>query len=117
MDFLGFVPEDELVALYATCRGVLYAPYDEDFGYVTVEGFLSGKPVVTASDSGGPLEFVEDGASGFVAAPEPAALAEAIDRLWSLPVTRLSEMGDVAARRVASITWETVVDRLTELVR
>ena len=59
------------MALYATCRGVLYVPFDEDFGYVTVEAFLSRKPVVTASDSGGPLEFVEDGASGFVAAPEP----------------------------------------------
>ena len=117
VDFLGFVPEDELVALYATCRGVLYAPYDEDYGYVTVEAFLSRKPVVTASDSGGPLEFVEDGASGFVAAPEPAALADAIDRLWSLPVPRLREMGEDAARRVASITWQTVVDRLTELIR
>jgi glycosyltransferase involved in cell wall biosynthesis len=117
VDFLGFVPEHELVALYAACRGVLYAPFDEDYGYVTVEGFLSRKPVVTASDSGGPLEFVEDGASGFVAAPEPAALADAIDRLWSLPEPRLREMGEQGLRRVASITWDAVVDRLTELVR
>ena len=117
VDFLGFVPEAELVALYATCRGVLYAPYDEDFGYVTLEAFLSKKPVVTARDSGGPLEFVEDGANGFVAAPEPAALAEAIDRLWRLPEARLREMGEDASRRVASITWDTVVDRLTELVQ
>jgi glycosyltransferase involved in cell wall biosynthesis len=117
VEFLGFVPEPELLALYAACRGVLYAPYDEDYGYVTVEGFLSRKPVVTASDSGGPLEFVEDGASGFVAAPEPAALADAIDRLWSLPEPRLREMGEEAARRVASISWDTVVERLTELVR
>ena len=93
VDFLGFVPEDELLALYATCRGVLYAPFDEDFGYVTVEGFLSRKPVVTASDSGGPLEFVEDGASGFVAAPEPAALADAIDRLWRLSETAAARDG------------------------
>ena len=117
VEFLGFVPEDELIALYASCRGVLYAPFDEDFGYVTVESFLSRKPVVTASDSGGPLEFVEDGASGFVAAPEPEALAAAIDRLWRLPEKGLREMGDDAARRVASINWESVVDRLTELVR
>jgi glycosyltransferase involved in cell wall biosynthesis len=117
VDFLGFVPEPDLVTLYATCRGVLYAPYDEDYGYVTVEAFLSRKPVVTASDTGGPLEFVEDGASGFVAAPEPAALAEAIDRLWRLSGKHLREMGENAAGRVASISWETIVDRLTELVR
>ncbi len=95
----------------------LYVPFDEDFGYVTVEAFLSRKPVVTASDSGGPLEFVEDGASGFVAAPEPRALADAIDRLWRLSETELREMGAAAAPRVASINWDTVVDRLTELVR
>jgi glycosyltransferase involved in cell wall biosynthesis len=117
VEFLGFVPEHELVALYATCRGVVYAPFDEDYGYVTVEGFLSRKPVVTATDSGGPLEFVEDGATGFVATPEPAALADAIDRLWGLPEPRLREMGAEGLRRVASITWDTVVDRLTELVR
>jgi glycosyltransferase involved in cell wall biosynthesis len=117
VDFLGFVAEAELVALYATCRGVVYAPFDEDFGYVTLEAFLSRKPVVTASDSGGPLEFVEDGASGIVTAPEPAALAEAIDRLWGLSEKQLREMGENAAGRVASINWETVVDRLTELVR
>ena len=117
VDFLGFVAEDELLALYATCRGVLYAPYDEDFGYVTLEAFLSRKPVVTARDSGGPLEFVEDGVNGFVAAPDPTALADAIDQLWALPQPRLREMGEDAAGRVASISWETVVDRLTELVR
>lgn len=117
VDFLGFVPEQELLRLYAECRGVVYAPYDEDYGYVTVEAFLSRKPVVTAADSGGPLEFVEADATGFVAAPEPEALAEAIDRLWRLPIARLREMGDEAARRVAGITWDAVVDRLTELVR
>jgi glycosyltransferase involved in cell wall biosynthesis len=117
VEFLGFVSEERLVELYAACRGVVYAPYDEDYGYVTVEAFLSRKPVVTALDSGGPLEFVEDGVSGLVAAPEAEPLADAIDRLWALPEARLAEMGSEAARRVASITWDAVVDRLTEAVR
>jgi glycosyltransferase involved in cell wall biosynthesis len=117
VDFLGLVPEAELVALYAACRAALYVPFDEDYGYVTVEAFLSKKPVLTASDSGGPLEFVEHGASGWVAAPEPEALAEGIDRLFELPEARLAELGEEGQRRVASITWDAVVDRLTELVR
>ena len=117
VDFLGFVTEQELVDLYAACRGVVYTPYDEDYGYVTVEAFLSRKPVVTASDSGGPLEFVEDGVSGLVAAPDAGALGDALDRLWGLSEPRLAAMGAEGARRVASITWDTVVDRLTELVR
>jgi len=117
VEFLGIVPEAELVALYAACRAALYVPFDEDYGYVTVEAFLSSKPVVTASDSGGPLEFVEHGANGYVAAPEPAALAEAIDRVFELKEPRLRELGEDGRRRVESITWDAVVDRLTELVR
>jgi glycosyltransferase involved in cell wall biosynthesis len=117
VDFLGLVPEAELVALYAACRAALYVPFDEDYGYVTVEAFLSKKPVLTASDSGGPLEFVEHGVNGWVATPEPEALAEAIDRLFELPEPKLAELGEEGLRRVASITWDAVVDRLTELVR
>ena len=40
---------------------MVFAPFDEDFGYVTLESFLAHKPVITATDAGGPLEFVEDG--------------------------------------------------------
>ena len=39
--------------------GVIFPPYDEDYGYVTLEAFLSGKPVVTTTDAGGPTEFVD----------------------------------------------------------
>jgi glycosyltransferase involved in cell wall biosynthesis len=117
VDFLGMVSEDELLGLYATCRAALYVPFDEDYGYVTVEALLSKKPVITAADSGGPLEFVEDGVSGFVATPEPGALADAIDRLFALPEAKLAGLGEEGRRRVASITWDRVVDRLTELVR
>ena len=78
---------------------------------MTVEAFLSSKPVVTATDAGGPLEFVEDGVSGFVAAPEPEALADAIDRLFALPESRLrgARRGRTAARRahLAGTPWST----------
>jgi glycosyltransferase involved in cell wall biosynthesis len=117
VDFLGFVSEADLVALYARCRGALYVPFDEDYGFVTVEAFLSKKPVVTALDSGGPLEFVEDGRTGFVAAAEPEALGDAIDRLFALPQARLSELGEESRRRVDGMSWDAVIDRLTELVR
>jgi glycosyltransferase involved in cell wall biosynthesis len=117
VDFLGFVGEADLLDLYASCRAAVYAPFDEDYGYVTVEAFLSRKPVLTTSDAGGPLEFVEEGASGFVARPEPEALAGAIDRLFALPEGRLRDMGEDALRRVAGISWDAVVDRLTETVR
>jgi glycosyltransferase involved in cell wall biosynthesis len=117
VDFVGFVPDEDLVSLYAGCRAAVYVPEDEDYGYVAVESLLSRKPVLTTSDSGGPLEFVEDGASGLVAAPTPEALAEGIDRLASLPEARLREMGEEGRSRVAHLSWDAVVDRLTETLR
>ena len=69
VELLGFVSVEDLLGLYARCRAALYAPVNEDYGYVTLESFLSRKPVVTTDDSGGVLEFVEDAANGLVAAP------------------------------------------------
>lgn len=117
VDFLGFVSDEDLVSLYAGCRAAVYVPEDEDYGYVTVESLLSRKPVLTTTDSGGPLEFVEDGETGVVAAPTSEALAEGIDRLASLPESRLREMGEGGRSRVADLSWDAVVDRLTETLR
>jgi glycosyltransferase involved in cell wall biosynthesis len=114
VELLGFVSADELLELYAGCRAAYYAPLNEDYGYVTVEAFLAGKPVVTTDDAGGPLEFVTDGETGVVSAPDPEAVAGAIDRLWAWPEARLREAGEAGRRRVAGITWDHVIDRLTE---
>jgi glycosyltransferase involved in cell wall biosynthesis len=114
VELLGFVSPDDLVALYAGCRAAYYAPFNEDYGYVTVEAFLSRKPVVTTTDAGGPLEFVSAGETGLVAEPTPEAVAEAIDALWALPETRLREMGEAGHSRVRDIGWDHVIDRLTE---
>jgi len=112
IELRGRVADDELIELYATCGCVLYAPYDEDFGYVTLEAFRSAKAVVTTADAGGALELVEDGATGLVApSADPDAVADRLDRLLGDPglARRLGEEG---RRRVAHITWDRAVARL-----
>jgi glycosyltransferase involved in cell wall biosynthesis len=114
VELVGFVSPDDLVSLYARCRAAYYAPFNEDYGYVTVESFLSRKPVVTTTDAGGPLEFVSAAETGLVAEPSPEAIASAIDELWSLPEARLRDMGEAGFARVRDINWDQVIDRLTE---
>jgi glycosyltransferase involved in cell wall biosynthesis len=116
VEMLGYVSSEELIDLYARCRAALYAPLNEDYGYVTVEAFLSAKPVVTTTDSGGPLEFVTAGETGVVAAPDPDALAAAIDELWQWPEARLRALGEAGRARVSGITWDGVIDRLTATI-
>jgi glycosyltransferase involved in cell wall biosynthesis len=112
--FLGSVGDDELIGLYANALAVIYPPFDEDFGYVTLEAFLARKPVVTATDSGGPNEFVVDGMNGFVCAPEPGELARAINRLAGRR-SEAAAMGDAGYQVAAGITWDGVIEKLTTL--
>ena len=79
--FLGQISEDALKQHYANALAVPFVPYDEDYGYITIEAMLSGKPVVTTLDAGGPTEFVIDGETGRVVAPEARALGQALDAL------------------------------------
>jgi glycosyltransferase involved in cell wall biosynthesis len=111
VSFVGSVPDDRLVSLYADALAVIYAPFDEDFGYVTLEAFLSGKPVITATDSGGPLEFVADGENGFVCASVPDVIAAAIVRL-SADDGLAPRLGAAGRRRAQAITWDGVVEQL-----
>jgi glycosyltransferase involved in cell wall biosynthesis len=109
--FAGAVDGDELVRLYADARGVIYTPFDEDFGYVTLEAFLSGKPVITATDSGGTLEFVVDGENGFVCAPDAESIAKAVARL--IADERLARrLGGAGQARARAVTWDGVVEQL-----
>ena len=107
----GFVSDEELVELYAGALAVIYAPHDEDYGYVTLQAFLAGKPVISATDSGGVLEWVQDGVTGFVTDGSPAELGAAVDRLAADPA--LAEtMGAAGRARAETLGWPSVIDTL-----
>ena len=109
----GVVSEAEKLDLYARCLGVYNGVYDEDYGYVTLEAFLAGKPVITHPDSGGPLEFVRHGENGLVADATPAATAEAVRILAESPARAraLGAEGRASIDRLG-IGWDKVVERL-----
>jgi glycosyltransferase involved in cell wall biosynthesis len=109
--FTGAVPAGELARLYATCRAVYYAPVDEDFGMVPYEAFRSRKPVVTATDSGGPLEIVVDRATGRVVEPAAPALAAAFAALLD-DEQAARAYGDAGNAAVAGVTWDAAIARL-----
>jgi glycosyltransferase involved in cell wall biosynthesis len=111
IEFVGRVDRDRLVDLYARCAAVYYAPVDEDFGMVPYEAFLSGKPVVTTRDAGGPLEVVQDRTTGLVVAPEPAEIAQACAYLTS-HVDEAKAWGRAGHAVAERVTWDACVDAL-----
>jgi glycosyltransferase involved in cell wall biosynthesis len=109
--FVGRVEDEELADLYARSLAVYYAPVDEDFGMVPYEAFLSGKPVVTAHDAGGPLEVVHDRETGVVVAPEPDAIANACAYL-AAHVDEAKAWGRAGRVPAERVTWDACVDAL-----
>jgi glycosyltransferase involved in cell wall biosynthesis len=114
IEFPGRVSDEQAIEFYAGALAVYYAPDDEDYGYVTIEAMRSQKPVLTAPDSGGVLEFVRDGENGFICA-DPAAFAAALDRLYADRelVARLGKAGLLTSQIVPA--WPEVARRLTSL--
>ncbi|TVP61803.1 MAG: glycosyltransferase [Nodularia sp. (in: Bacteria)] len=109
--FLGFVNDQEITSFYADALAVPYVPYDEDYGLVTIEAMMSGKPVLTTTDAGGPNEFVINGETGYSVPPDPQALAERIDYLYEHR-DEAQQMGLTGRKLVAGINWENAVARL-----
>jgi glycosyltransferase involved in cell wall biosynthesis len=109
--FLGTVGDDDLIELYKGALAVVYPPYDEDFGYVTLEAFLARKPVITCTDSGGPNEFVIDGVNGLVCEPSPGAIAAAVNRL-AADRRLAAAFGDAGFDAARAITWDGVIEKL-----
>jgi len=110
-EFLGRVSDEDLLELFSRARLVLATAADEDYGYVPLEAYLSGKAVVTVSDAGGPLEFVRNGKTGYVVDPTPEALGNLLTSIWD----RTSELGELAERGravVEKISWDHVTDSL-----
>ena len=111
--WLGEITHQEKIKYYSKCLGVVFTPQNEDLGYVTMESLLSGKPVITCTDSGGSLEFIRDNFNGSIVDPEPESLGRAISTMFSNK-DRTKKLG-LAGKdfyNSLSINWDTVIERL-----
>lgn len=116
VEFLGFVPDDDLLRLYANAFAVYYAPVDEDYGYITLEAFLSRKPVITCIDSGGVLEFAVDNENGYIVGADANEMGQAISKLYNNKQL-CREFGERGYSIVRDITWDNVIDKITCTLR
>lgn len=114
IEFLGFVRDEEVEQYYANSLVIPYFPYDEDYGYITVEAMLHKKPVITTVDAGGPTEFVEDGETGFVVPLDEMAIASKID-YFAKNRAEAKRMGENGYNIVKEITWESVVEQILDM--
>ena len=111
VDFVGRLTDAQMLEHLARCRAVVFPPWNEDYGFVTVEAFACAKGVITCRDSGGPAELVRDGANGFITDPDPEPLALALRRVID-DRTLAIRLGEAGAADVAKMTWSAAIKRL-----
>ncbi len=109
----GFISEEEKINYYANCLAVYFGAYDEDYGYITLEGMFSEKPVIVHPDAGGPLDFLTDGEDGYVVEADAKALAAKIDYLYEHKdeATKFGKRGRKALDDM-HMDWDYVIDHL-----
>ncbi|HKR01393.1 MAG TPA: glycosyltransferase family 4 protein [Pyrinomonadaceae bacterium] len=113
VELRGFASEEEMIELYANALAVCYLPFDEDYGYVTLEAMLAERAVIVARDSGGPTEFVEDNHDGFIVEPDARAIADRLDKLFQdRALARQMGARGRAKIEAMNLSWATVVERI-----
>ncbi|XP_075498128.1 uncharacterized protein LOC142536724 [Primulina tabacum] len=96
--FITSCPTSERNTLLSQCLCVLYTPKDEHFGIVPLEAMAAHKPVI-ACNSGGPVETIKNGVTGFLCDPTPQEFSLAMANFIQNP--QLSEtMGKEARKHV-----------------
>jgi len=80
---LGEIPEEELINLYAHCKGLVCTALNEDFGLTPLEAMASGKPVVAVNEGGFCETVTED--TGRLVNPDPLAIINAVHEVSRAP--------------------------------
>jgi len=109
-----WISDEEKRSILAQALGVIYIPYKEDScGFVSMEAFYSGKPVISCTDSGGTSELVNDGVNGYEVLPTPQAIAGAMDMLYEdkSRAERLGKSG-MDGIMLRDITWPSTLRKL-----
>jgi glycosyltransferase involved in cell wall biosynthesis len=110
--FVGFVPRDDLAALYAKALAVICTSELEGFGLPVLEGMAFGTPVI-AFARGAVAEIV--GSAGLLVDHGNAeAIGDAMRRMVVDKSLR-SELGQLGLARVHDFSWKECAERTVEV--
>lgn len=102
VDFRLDISDADRATLFQTALCVVYTPDKEHFGIVPLEAMYAGTPVL-AVNSGGPMETVKDGETGFLRSPTAQDFGDALLELINDP-KKATLMG-VAGREHVETTF------------
>lgn len=101
---LGFVPGEDLGAVYAAAEVLAYPSLLEGFGFPVLEAMAQGTPAVTSTGTS-TEELVADGGGRAVDPRDHDALAAALTELLGTP-DLVAELGEQGRKVAASYSWD-----------
>ncbi|MFW9863950.1 MAG: glycosyltransferase family 4 protein [Candidatus Thorarchaeota archaeon] len=120
VQYLGRVPEEDLVQVYNSASVFAMPSRRETFGLVALEAMACGTPVVV-SDIPGPRSFIEESFARKMPPTNPKLLADAIEWFYHLSLEHPEEFKSMAknARAVCveKFDWEQISDRLSAVIK
>ena len=114
VELRGYVPEDELPALYRNATAFVYPSLYEGFGMPVIEAMACGTPVLTSNVSA--LPELADGAAVLVDPLDEGALAEAMHALATDRALR-ERLRVAGPARAAQYSWDRTCDLTLEAYR
>jgi len=115
--FTGYLSGTDLTAAFASGDVFLFPSTTETLGFVALESFASGVPVVGARAGGVPF-VIDDSSTGFLVDPD------APDSAWADPVARLlvdaplrARMSRAAREEAERWSWRASTEKLVEVYR
>jgi alpha-1,3-rhamnosyl/mannosyltransferase len=108
---LGYVPDEDLPALYAGAGCFVFPTLYEGFGIPIVEAMASGTPVLTSTTGAAPE--ISGGLAVHVHPYDVEAIADGIDRALEIPATTLAQ----AREHAKTFTWERCASQTLAIYR
>lgn len=113
---LGKIPPAEVASLMAGSAVYCMPSHIEPSSVAVIEAARSGLPVV-ATRTGGFLDSVKDGETGFLVAPgDSQALAAALQKLLGDPALA-ERMGKAGAEWIRQFDWKIVSQKIADIIR
>lgn len=112
--FTGYLGEEDLAALYSSCRVFIYPSLYEGFGLPPLEAMACGAPVITSSIPS--IKEVLGRSAQLVEPTDSRALARAMVRLLEDEGTR-EKLSLAGRERAREFTWEKTARQTLELYR
>lgn len=107
----GVVSENELIDLYARCKGLICTAIDEDFGLTPLEAMASGKPVVAVNE-GGFKETVVQGKTGLLVEANRDKMVRAVNEIAQCPET----YKDACIERAKEFDASVFLEKICQLI-